>query len=72
MRTPLRDAAEVHDFQQQENCSSSLLRSECRELVSSPDRHGRGTDAAKGGFRASCAQLEHQQQVVAVGDPLLQ
>lgn len=71
MGNPLREIAEVHDFWQQEKCSSSLLRPECRELVLSPNSHGRGTDATKGGFRASCAQLEHQQQVVAVGDPLL-
>lgn len=71
MGTPLREAAELHDFWQQEKRSSSLLRPEQRELVLSPNSSGRGTDAAKGGFRASCAQLEHHQQVVTVGDPPL-
>lgn len=61
MGSPLRDIAEVHDFWQQEKCSSSLLRPEGRELVSSTNSHGRGTDAAEESFRASCAQLEHPQ-----------
>ena len=71
MGTPLREVAEVHDFWQQDKCSSSLLRPECRELLLSPSSHGRGTDAAKESFRAVCAQPEHLQQVVAVGDALL-